>query len=86
MPQKLPCFNFNYLDVLDHPNKFYFLGMWFADGNCDNIGRASCLSLQESDKAVIDKLCEWIEHKGNLQYLDGTKKNKKKWLQTSFSF
>lgn len=47
--------NVHYLDELDCQEKFYFLGFFFADGNCHRkTGRVS-IKLQQRDRSILEK-------------------------------
>ena len=72
--------NQHYFDVIDTPNKAYVLGMLYADGNnfYDGKGRTSpivTLSLQESDKALLERIRQELEYDGPLHYIELSKKN-----------
>jgi intein-encoded DNA endonuclease-like protein len=55
----------DYFDMIDHQDKAYMLGLWFADG-CNHVGDkkkeyAVALTLQASDIALLERIREKLE-------------------------
>jgi len=70
--------NSHYFDVIDTPNKAYILGLLYADG-CNHYDSVRphiiTLSLQESDKAILDKIKNELEYEGPLRFIPLNNKN-----------
>lgn len=67
--------NKEYFDSIDTPNKAYILGFFYADGcNFPPKGTVS-MSLQETDKEILEKIRLEIESEKPLEYLDYSSKN-----------
>lgn len=52
--------NENYFDIIDTPNKAYILGFLYSDGNNSPQKGTIRLSLQESDREILEKIREEI--------------------------
>ena len=68
-------FNIHYFDVIDTPNKAYFLGLLFADG-C-NFKRSINLFLQAPDKCLLEDICQEIGYDGELEFRDRSRDREK---------
>lgn len=68
-------FNIHYFDSIDTPNKAYILGMLYADG-C-NHDRSINLFLQDSDKEILEKICQEIEYGEPLEFQSHLKDREK---------
>lgn len=53
--------NENYFDVIDTEDKAYFLGLIYADGCLVLSNNTLSISLQESDKHILEKLTELLQ-------------------------
>lgn len=60
--------NSNYFDKIDTPNKAYILGLIYADGNNFPRHNSITISLQESDKAILEEIKKEWEYEGNLRF------------------
>lgn len=62
-PKNISPYSFNeeWLDCLDSEEKNYFLGMFFADGCNESNSNRIMISLQESDKRILEKFSELWE-------------------------
>lgn len=69
--------NSEYFDNINTPNKAYVLGLIYADGNNYIWGSKHCLtiSLQESDKALLERVKEELEYTGDLRFVPLKDKN-----------
>ena len=67
--------NSNYFDKIDTPNKAYILGLIYADGNNFPRHNSITISLQESDKAILEKIKKEWEYEGNLRFNPLNSKN-----------
>ncbi len=54
------CFNQNYFEIINSPDKAYFLGLLMADG-CNTKNKVT-ITLQESDKYILEIFKERINH------------------------
>lgn len=69
MRHSLYTANDYYFDTIDHQDKAYIMGIWWADGY-NNVSRNTILmSLQEGDKDILDKINLAIENTNPLNYL-----------------
>jgi hypothetical protein len=60
--------NEHYFDSIDHQDKAYIMGIWWADGY-NNVSRNTILlSLQEGDRDILDKINQTIENTNPLNY------------------
>lgn len=70
--------NSHYFDSIDTPNKAYILGLLYADG-CNYYDKGkSCavtISLQEGDKAILEKIKEELEYEGVIRFSSLHEKN-----------
>lgn len=57
--------NESYFEKIDTPDKAYFLGLMYADGNVSN--RAITISLQEKDLNILEKFKNYTQFTGKLQ-------------------
>lgn len=70
--------NEKYFDNIDTPNKAYVLGLFFADGcNFPPKGTA-CISLQESDKKLLEDISKEIESNNPLKIIDQSNRKSEK--------
>lgn len=70
--------NENYFDNIDTPNKAYVLGLFFADGcNFPPKGTAF-ISLQESDKKLLENISKEIESNNPLKTIDQSNRKSEK--------
>ena len=60
-------FNETYFDIIDSPNKAYMIGLFLADGNvCQNRDHF-IISLQDTDKNILEKISDNLDYTGNLR-------------------
>lgn len=60
--------NEHYFDAIDHQDKAYIMGFWWADGY-NNVSRNTILmSLQEGDREILEKINQVIENTHPLNY------------------
>ena len=52
--------NEHYFDEIDTPNKAYILGFLYADGYNNTINHTICLSLNEKDKDILERMRQEI--------------------------
>ena len=71
-------FDEHYFDVIDTPNKAYFLGMLYSDG-CNGRNNAIKIKLQEDDYDILDKLNQEIRNERPLRYYAGQHGAKGTW-------
>ena len=64
-----------FFEVVDAPEKAYFLGFLYADGYIDEKRHHVELSLQSKDKYILEKLNRLVNHEKELTY----RKAKKHW-------
>lgn len=64
----------NYFDIIDTPNKAYILGLFFADGCNFPPKRTVFISLQESDKDLLEKIRNEIHSECPLKFVDQSKR------------
>ncbi len=65
----------NYFDIIDNQNKAYILGFLYADGH-NSINKSTVtMSLQESDKEILEYIRKEIKSEKPLEYLDYSNKN-----------
>lgn len=69
-------FNEHYFDIIDTPNKAYYLGMLYADG-CNQKNNMITLRLQEDDYDILEKLNREIQNERPLLYTPRQCKNYK---------
>lgn len=50
----------DWLSVVDSPQKAYFLGYFWADGNMEKNGRTCKITLQKSDRYILEWFRDWI--------------------------
>lgn len=73
---KYPCNN-DYFKVIDTEGKAYFLGLLYADGNISNKKQAVVrLTLQESDKEILEKLKKELSYGCPLSFSKSKIKNR----------
>ena len=65
----------NYFDCIDSDEKAYIIGLLMTDGNIT--GNNISISLQESDKDVLDKINKLVGSDRPLHYIEMNDKNKK---------
>lgn len=67
--------NEHYFDVIDTPNKAYILGLLHADG-CNKMDKSTIsISLQESDKDLLEQIRLEIGSEKPLRYIDNSNKH-----------
>lgn len=73
--------NSKYFSNIDTPNKAYFLGLIYADGNVSDNNRhvgnrhyMLTITLQEEDVGVLERIKDDIEYSGPLRYYELSKK------------
>lgn len=76
-------FNEHYFDIIDTPNKAYFLGILYADG-CNQKNNMITLRLQEDDYDILDKLNKEIDNERPLKYAAGACDNYKNTWELCF--
>lgn len=64
-----------YFDSIDTPNKAYILGFFYADGCNFPPKNTISMSLQETDKEILEKIRLEIQSEKPLEYLDYSSKN-----------
>ena len=57
----------NYFEKINSPEKAYFLGLMYADGNVYN--RSASISLQECDKHILESFKNNIKHHNNIIFI-----------------
>lgn len=67
--------NSHYFDKIDTPNKAYILGQLYADGNNFTNHNAITLSLQETDKQLLEDIKSEIQYTGPLRVRELHKHN-----------
>lgn len=67
--------NENYFDNIDSPNKAYILGLLYADGHNEIKKSTVCISLQEEDKDLLEKIRIEIGSDRPLEYIDYSNKH-----------
>lgn len=71
--------NSNYFDEIDTPNKAYFLGFMYADGNVSKTGNTIQIALQSRDKHILEHMKVELGCEDHPLYLDErSKKNSNK--------
>lgn len=60
--------NSNYFKQIDSWDKAYFLGLIYSDGNLHKHTNNVKISLQESDRSILEYLKNCISYEGNLLY------------------
>ncbi len=74
--QKLKKVNHNYFDILDTPNKAYFLGFLYADGciiTRQSGQKQMVINLHEQDVEILNKFKKELDFSGDLHFYDGSK-------------
>ena len=68
--------NSNYFDVIDTPNKAYFLGFLYSDGNVYAKDNKHCMTitLQEKDVTILAQMKNELEYEGPLRKIELSKK------------
>lgn len=66
--------NEKYFDHIDSFDKAYILGLLFADGWINNNNRIVSICLQESDKAILEKINNCLESNRPLKFINCKKK------------
>lgn len=66
--------NENYFDEIDTQNKAYFLGLLYADGSNDTKNNRITISLQESDKHILESFRTELQTNAPLDFLEYSKK------------
>lgn len=66
----------HYFDKIDTPNKAYTMGLIYADGNNFTKHNALTISLQESDKKVLERIKDELKYEGQLRRRNLSEKNK----------
>lgn len=70
--------NDHYFDNIDTPNKAYFLGLLFSDGTMSTRDKHIVrISLQESDREILEKMLDDMDATYHLYYIPYSKKNQK---------
>lgn len=62
-------FNEHFFDIIDTPEKAYFLGLMYADGNVSSSDNSVTIELQKKDKEILDKLNNILKNTKPLIYL-----------------
>lgn len=78
--------NEKYFDVIDHQDKAYLIGLFLADGNIAGNNKSFIISLQESDKNILDEIRSRIRPSGNIVLHNYNAKNSNWHNQYSFCF
>lgn len=58
----------NYLDKIDTPEKAYYLGLFYADGNVTKKYNAIKIQLAETDKLLLEQLIKNFSYNGKLLF------------------
>lgn len=67
--------NETYFDEIDTPTKAYILGFFYADGsNCKSKGTIG-MSLQESDKVILERIRNEVGSEKPLEFIDYSNKH-----------
>lgn len=53
-------FNYHYFDVIDTPDKAYFLGWLYSDGNNYMVSNTVTIALHKCDKAILETLASYF--------------------------
>ena len=69
-------FNEEWLDCLDSEEKNYFLGMFFADGCNEGNSNRIMISLQESDKSLLEKFIQLWQSNRPLIFVPAKERNR----------
>jgi len=64
-----------YFDTIDTPNKAYIIGLLSADGCNYPKKQTISISLEESDREILEKICKEMDNEHPLEYLDYTDKH-----------
>lgn len=67
--------NYNYFDIIDTPNKAYILGFLYADGTNNKKYNTIKLSLQDTDKEILERIRKEIGCERPLGFYDRIHKN-----------
>lgn len=67
--------NEHYFDSIDTANKAYILGFLYADGNNNLQKQTISMSLQESDKAILERMRKEINSEKPLEFIDYSNKH-----------
>ena len=67
--------NEHYFDEIDTPNKAYILGFLYADGSNCMSKRTISMSLEERDKAILERIRNEIGSERPLEFLDYSNKH-----------
>ncbi len=65
----------DYFDEINTPEKAYALGLYYSDGTVHKKNNSFSISLQECDKAILDKLNNNFGGNRKLTYIELNKKN-----------
>lgn len=66
--------NEHYFDKIDTPNKAYILGFFYADG-CNIMSKSTVtMSLEETDKEILEKIRLEIGSERQLEFIEQSKK------------
>lgn len=68
----------HYFDIINTEEKAYFLGLLYADGYNNEKNNLICLSLQEEDKEILEKLSNNILSDRPLGFINNTNKKNRK--------
>lgn len=68
-------FNEHYFDAIDNQDKAYFVGLLYADGYNNVRYNTVTITLQESDKTVLEKINDLIESNRPLKFVDKKREN-----------
>lgn len=69
--------NEHYFDKIDSPNKAYILGFFYADG-CNMIDKCTvAMSLEETDKEILEKIRLEMESERELEFINQSKRKDK---------
>ena len=70
-------FDNHYFDVIDTPNKAYVIGLIISDGNISTDGYSLRITLQSSDKKILEQINEDMKNTTPLSFLDKSTENEK---------
>jgi intein/homing endonuclease len=67
--KKIYFLNDNYFNIIDSEEKAYILGLFYADGYNGEDKHFSCISLQEGDREILEKISKILESNRPLSYI-----------------
>lgn len=74
----------DFFTKIDTPQKAYFLGLMYSDGNVSGSNNTISLSLKESDRGILNNLLPLIQPDGKLKYIPRNSNRTRKNLKKSF--